>query len=551
MKKNLFYLFALICSMSLFTACGDDEDDTWKQIPQTEISGSDATLVINGAESTTGSVQMTVKNESVATLAMKNVIPGYSDLNVDVELQKQVDNSYKFAGTSQVNTAPTTRLVNSAPAILTVEVDGSITLDGKVNLNVTASGPGLFVGTYADAQLNLKYGGSELVGKTVYYTVENSAPVLTLLYVVPGEEATVIPGVYVDKDGAFSGEQATTTGAKVVYSGSITAASGMALNVDVTLCAAAQGGLTAKWPLSHTLLDEEGNVSEYAPVRLAWGVDDASPMDPSQLSLILPAFGSAPLAEVLKDITLSADGNLVATYYSKIEPYYFMDGEWELSEAADMFGMQLPAEAMWLVTVGLNMLPINPYERTWSTSPKNLIHWYAKDGSIYLMPNIAQILKQLIADQKIDEETLNTINSVMAILPTLGEMDDATLQNLAQGAISGILQKIGVTGVDVTALDAKFIRQVLGWLTEGVPLKYRMKDGSLFLYVDKGLTDPFMKVIIPMLPLLDQTLAELVPEDFLPLVYAMFLGTDSCVKIGDAYSNNTTTFELGINFLNK
>ena len=38
MKKNLFFLFALICSMSLFTACSDDDDDkikdpvigTWK-----------------------------------------------------------------------------------------------------------------------------------------------------------------------------------------------------------------------------------------------------------------------------------------------------------------------------------------------------------------------------------------------------------------------------------------------------------------------------------------------------------------------------------------
>ena len=27
MKKNLFYLFALICSMSLFTACSDDDEE--------------------------------------------------------------------------------------------------------------------------------------------------------------------------------------------------------------------------------------------------------------------------------------------------------------------------------------------------------------------------------------------------------------------------------------------------------------------------------------------------------------------------------------------
>ena len=45
MKKNLFYLFALICSMSLFTACSDDDDDTWQQIPQTELSGDKADLI--------------------------------------------------------------------------------------------------------------------------------------------------------------------------------------------------------------------------------------------------------------------------------------------------------------------------------------------------------------------------------------------------------------------------------------------------------------------------------------------------------------------------
>lgn len=551
MKKNLFYLFTLICSMSLFTACSDDDDETWKKIPQTEISGDDATLNINGTPSTTGSVTMTVKNESEATLALNNVIPGYPKLNVDVELQKQADNSYKFAGASQVNTAPVTRLASSEPAILSVEVDGTITLDGKVSLNVTANGPGLFVGTYTDAQLNLKYSGSELVGKTVYYTIENSTPVLTLVYVVPGEEATSIPGVYTDKDGAFSGEATTSTGAKVAYSGSLTAASGLTLNVDATLSADAQAGLTATWPLSHTLLNENGGVSDYAPVRLVWDVDATSPFAPQQFSMILSFFTSAPLAEVLKDITLSADGNLVANYYSKIEPYYFDGKKWVLCEAGNMFGMELPAEVMWLMTVGLNGLPINPYERTWSTSPKNLIHWYAKDGNIYLMPNIAQILKQLVADQKIDEETLGTINSVMALLPTLSSMDDTTLQNLAQGAISGILQNMGITGIDVTALDAKLIRQVLGWLTEGIPLKYRMEDGSLFLHVDKEMADPFMKVIIPMLPLLEQKIAELVPADMLPLVYMMFLGTDSLVNMGDAFSNNTTSFELGINFLNK
>lgn len=561
MKKKLFYLFALICSMSLFTACGDDEDDTWKQIPTGEISveGGDAALNINGAASTTGSVQMTVKNESEATLTLKNVIPGYADLNIDVELQKQADNSYKLAGETQVNTAPVTKAVSSDPAILTVEVDGTITLDGKVSLNVTASGPGLFVGTYTDAQLTLKYGGSELVGKTVYYAVTNSTPILTLAYVIPGEATTVISGVYTNKDGAFSGEVTTATGATVTYSGSITVASGMTLNLGVILSADAQGGLTATWPLSHTLYDSyddwgfpEGSVSVHSPVRVVWEVDGSSSFSPEVLATILPHFASAPLAEVLKDITLSADGNLVANYYSKIEPYYYMDGEWIKCEAENMLGMQLPAEGIWLMTVGLNGLPINPYERVWNSSPKNLLHWYAKGDHIYLMPNIAQILKQMVENQAIDAETLNAISSVMAFLPNLGAMDDAALQGMAQAAISTLLQQLGVSGIDISALDAKLIRQVLGWLTDGIPLKYKMKDGSLYLYVDKGMVDPFMKVLIPLLPILEAQLGQAMPEGLsLSDLLMMFLQVDSLTKLGDAWNNNTTVFELGLNFLNK
>ena len=37
MKKNLLYLFALICSVSLFTACSDDDDKSWQELNKGEI----------------------------------------------------------------------------------------------------------------------------------------------------------------------------------------------------------------------------------------------------------------------------------------------------------------------------------------------------------------------------------------------------------------------------------------------------------------------------------------------------------------------------------
>lgn len=41
MKKNLFYLFALICSMSLFTACSDDDEaPDYSKVIESEMAGN-------------------------------------------------------------------------------------------------------------------------------------------------------------------------------------------------------------------------------------------------------------------------------------------------------------------------------------------------------------------------------------------------------------------------------------------------------------------------------------------------------------------------------
>ena len=40
MKKSLLYLFALICSMGIFTACSDDDELTMSQVIETELAGT-------------------------------------------------------------------------------------------------------------------------------------------------------------------------------------------------------------------------------------------------------------------------------------------------------------------------------------------------------------------------------------------------------------------------------------------------------------------------------------------------------------------------------
>ena len=238
MKKNLFYLFALICSMSLFTACSDDDDDTWQQIPQTELSGDKADLTVNGVKSTSGSVQMSVKNESEGILTLKNVIPGYENVPVNVELQKQSGDSFIFAGTAKLNTAPAiTKEAASVPAIMTVEVSGIVYLDGSIKVDMKASGLGLYVGTYNGEKLALKYGGSVMIGKTaVLSAVDGSNMELVLQGVVPGEDQVKISNVQPDASGSFSGEATTAANNTVKYSGSFSAATGvLSLELNATL----------------------------------------------------------------------------------------------------------------------------------------------------------------------------------------------------------------------------------------------------------------------------------------------------------------------------
>ncbi len=87
MKKNLFYLFALICSMSLFTACSDDDKP---EVPPTvedivaEYSGDDLKLTVSGVETTEGAKIELAKGESTdkVTIILSNIVPGVEEFKI-------------------------------------------------------------------------------------------------------------------------------------------------------------------------------------------------------------------------------------------------------------------------------------------------------------------------------------------------------------------------------------------------------------------------------------------------------------------------------------
>lgn len=249
MKKNLFYyLFAVICTIGLFTSCSDDDEKVVNPIPQTTFNSENGLqLTYNGAPL----------------------------------LGKKVT----FTPDATEATKATLRLEG--------EFDLTGILKGQRSNMTSPTGPGVFPGS----------------------------PVTTL-----------------SVDLSINGNQCTFSGVSETeyctfsYAGKVTAGTMDLSFTDVTLKNTALAGTVWKpTPLANT---EDGGMDE--PIHFVWksGTKAAIEIFPGHLSEIekndllllalrFPLFddGSGDrvsveqmLCSVLKDVTLGADGNIVATY---------------------------------------------------------------------------------------------------------------------------------------------------------------------------------------------------------------------------------------------
>lgn len=244
MKKNLFYyLFAVICTIGLFTSCSDDDEKVVNPIPQTTFNSENGLqLTYNGAPL----------------------------------LGKKVT----FTPDATEATKATLRLEG--------EFDLTGILKGQRSNMTSPTGPGVFPGS----------------------------PVTTL-----------------SVDLSINGNQCTFSGVSETeyctfsYAGKVTAGTMDLSFTDVTLKNTALAGTVWKpTPLANT---EDGGMDE--PIHFVWksGTKAAIEIFPVEindlllLALRFPLFddGSGDrvsveqmLCSVLKDVTLGADGNIVATY---------------------------------------------------------------------------------------------------------------------------------------------------------------------------------------------------------------------------------------------
>ena len=249
MKKNLFYyLFAVICTIGLFTSCSDDDEKVVNPIPQTTFNSENGLqLTYNGAPLLGKKVTFTPD----ATEATKATL--------------RLEGEFDLAGI----------------------------LKGQRSNMTSPTGPGVFPGS----------------------------PVTTL-----------------SVDLSINGNQCTFSGVSETeyctfsYAGKVTAGTMDLSFTDVTLKNTALAGTVWKpTPLANT---EDGGMDE--PIHFVWksgtkAAIEILPGHPSEVeindlllsALRFPLFddGSGDrvsveqmLCSVLKDVTLGADGNIVATY---------------------------------------------------------------------------------------------------------------------------------------------------------------------------------------------------------------------------------------------
>lgn len=186
MKKNLFYLFALICSVSLFTACSDDDAPDYTQAIENEIAGGykgTLDVVLDQLPLATDAPQKVTVEKAGPTainLSLKNfelIIP-VGDVMLHNCTLTQVSGGYAFTGKD----------------VLSVNADG-LSLECDIDVKGTVSGNNLSV--VLDIAANL--GGQNQQVKVTYDGVKlngNESTAAELIsFTIDDERISVAPEI--------------------------------------------------------------------------------------------------------------------------------------------------------------------------------------------------------------------------------------------------------------------------------------------------------------------------------------------------------------------
>lgn len=387
----------------------------------------------------------------------------------------------------------------------------------------------------ANPNLVLTYNGETMIGKSVdFSTVTGETAIVTLYDILPGEKALKIMSIPLsgDTEGySFSGSgMGNETLSTFNYEGRVVKGK-LTLNLSNI-----KMGNAELWANTYKLSKvERGSKKiieqDYETDEYIWKIDDNQLIKSAcylytELELSENGFNTQTwagmlhgilgyiLPQVLQNITLTTDGNIIASYSS------------------DPIAM----ENILMAAFGLDqsMVDATLVGRTYTSSPSGFAYWYQKDGQLMLKLDLANIITQAVNsnEQYLDKNIIN------AIINAVTQMDALKLKSLLITLNKSLNNE--TLGMLLNINDDSF-QAVFKWLNEGIPMCITSEDGQTRIYLDQKTLVPLLKMVPELVPLLINILPEDLKDDLggmiesmLPALSEMFLSAQ--------------TFHLGLEF---
>lgn len=373
--------------------------------------------------------------------------------------------------------------------------------------------------------LILTYSGEEMVGKSIdFSTVKGESANITLYDILPGEKTLKLSNIPIsgDADGyTFKGNgTGTTTQSTFNYEGrvvkgqlTLSLTNVMMANADTwadtykfsevttgtkKVIVAEDVLVDQQWETIYKWSDEPDKLLTaacYASMDAELSEDGQMA---SELNGVLQATLGYILPQVLQNVTLEADGNIIADYSA--DPLYgfdFSDDEHMSESLGIIFGF-----LGGVLTKDMVDAATNPEIRSYTPSPKRLAYWFQKDGHLILKLDLPNIISQVAqsSGKTIDPLLLQTVTDVIL------QMDAMKLKS----QLNTINQKLNnpILSILVNMNDTSF-KGIFNWLSTGITMNVVVKDGHTCIYLDKNELTPLFKLCPDPMPIIEN----MIPAD--------------------------------------
>lgn len=358
------------------------------------------------------------------------------------------------------------------------------------------------------ANLVLNYSGEELFGKSIdFSTVKGKNANITLYDILPGEAVlslTNVPLSGTSNEYTFSGDAVgTNTNIQFHYDGKVEKGHLIFNLTNVETAGSTQWA--ENYLFSEITKSSNETIGSEIPVTGAGFVDTKmAESSDSDYNVFLRSTLAYFLPQFLHSVTLKADGNIQAEYSTGP---IMIDGKVPDMEAEEAMGEVIEFIFAKLLAGGVTNEDVTAVikDRTYYTSPTNLVYWYPLNNQVRIKLNLPAIITLTLKGQGkvIDENLLSSLTDIIL------KMDPTQLKGILI-KINGTLQNSIISFI--TNLDDKTFNTFFEWITIGIPMNIEEVDGHTHLYLDKATMQPILDMIPSLVPMIINMLPDSTAE---------------------------------------